>query len=198
MAKDSFEPQPWQVLASRTVYSGLPYVELSLQRVRLPDGREVTDFHQLRMPDYAMVVAEDLEGRILLLRQYKHGVGRAGLHVPGGLMAPGEAPLAAVQRELREETGYTAREWRSLGSFVTNANAGGGWGHFFAAKGARQESLPNSGDLEEMELVRLTPSEVAAAFAHGEINSLCTAAALALANRGPEPILGNATPPSDT
>jgi ADP-ribose pyrophosphatase len=180
MAKGSFEPLPWQVLETRTIYSGLPYVELSLQKVRLPDGREVNDFHQLRMPDYAMVVAEDLEGRILLLRQYKHGVGRVGLHVPGGLMAPGEAPLAAVQRELREETGYTAPEWRSLGSYVTNANAGGGWGHFFAAKGARPETAPDSGDLEEMELVRLVPAEVAAAFAHGEINSLCSAAALAL------------------
>jgi ADP-ribose pyrophosphatase len=181
MEPASFKHNPWVVLGCREVYAAPPFVSLSVERVRLPDGRVVEDFYQLEMPDYAIVVPRLADGRILLVRQYKHGVRAVGLHPPGGHMGPGESPLAAVQRELLEETGYVAGTWRSLGAYVSNANQGCGRAHFFLADNARLVAAPLSGDFEEMEMVFLTPEELSAAIAAGEVNSLAAVGALALA-----------------
>ncbi len=173
--------RPWQVLETREVYSAPPRIRVSVERVRLPDGRVVEDFHQIESFDYALVVARLEDGRILLVRQYKHGARSVGLYVPGGYIAPGEEPLVAAQRELLEETGCTSEEWRSLGKYVCNANQGCGHAHFFAAERVQPVTAPQSGDLEEMELVQLTTQETLAAIARGEVHSLGAVTALALA-----------------
>jgi ADP-ribose pyrophosphatase len=169
------------VLGSREIYAAPPFLRLGVEKVRLPDGHVVEDFYKVEMPDYALVVPVLPDGRILLLRQYKHGVGEIGLHPPGGHVAAGEPPLAAVQRELLEETGYEADHWSDLGVYTCNANQGCGRAHFFVAGNARQVADPRSGDLEQMEVVLLSREELFQAMAAGEVNSLGAVAALALA-----------------
>ncbi|TWU39592.1 NUDIX hydrolase [Novipirellula artificiosorum] len=171
----------WEVLERREVYSAPPFLALSVDRVRLPDGHVVENFHRIEKPDYALVVPRCRDGRILLLRSYKHGIGAIGLHPPGGHLDKGESPLTAVQRELLEETGYTAARWHSLGSYVTDANQGVCRGHFFMAEDAHPVAEPASGDLEEMELVWLAPDELQASIHAGEVNSLGAIAAITLA-----------------
>jgi len=173
--------RPWEVLGSREVYAAPPFLSLHVERVRLPDGRVVEDFHRIEKPDYALVVPVCEDGRILLLRQYKHGVRAAGLYPPGGHIAEGESPLEAVQRELLEETGYTAGHWHPLGAFTADANQGGCCAHFFLAKDAQAVAAAHSGDLEHMEIVLLTPDELQAAIRSGDVNALGAIAALTLA-----------------
>jgi ADP-ribose pyrophosphatase len=173
--------RPWKVLSRREVYASPPWIRVDAQRVRLADGRIVEPFHRVHLPDYALVVAAARDGRIAMLRQYRHGTGRVGLHVPGGFLKKGEAPLAAAKRELLEETGCVATGWRSLGRHVCNANLGCGHAHLFAARGAHPVADPDPGDLEEQELVWLTRAEAARALARGAVDSLASAAALALA-----------------
>ena len=117
-------------------------------------------------------------------------MGTAGLYPPGGHLAPGESPLAAVQRELLEETGYVAEHWHYLGVYTVDANQGCGRGHFFAAEGLTQSTSPASGDLEEMEIVLLTPDELSRAIAAGEVNALGSITALALAQLFPSGVDG--------
>lgn len=174
-------PAHWEMLDRRQIHDAWPYLRLSVERVRLPDGRVVEDFHRIEKPDYALAVPCFDDGRILLLRQYKHGAGKPGLYPPGGHMIEGESPLECVQRELLEETGYKADRWLNLGSYVVDANQGGGWANFFRAEGLHQETTPNSGDLEEIEIVGLTRDEVRAAVAAGDVNALGAIAALTLA-----------------
>jgi ADP-ribose pyrophosphatase len=171
----------WETLARREIYDASPFVRLNVERVRLPDGRIVEDFHRIEKPDYALVVPSFDDGRILLIRQYKHGVGRPGLYPPGGHMIEGESPLECVRRELIEETGYEAERWMNLGSYVVDANQGSGTAHFFRAKDLRQTTEPDAGDLEDMALVKLTPNEVCEAIRTGEVNVLGAVAALTLA-----------------
>ncbi len=178
--KEKDHHAPWQVLASRTVYSGLPWFEVIQQRVCLSDGQVVEDFHQIQMPDYAMTYAETADGRVILERQYKHGVGRVNLTFPCGTIFTGEDPLVAAQRELLEETGYQAAHCELIGKFVVQANYGSGHATFFHATGARPVAEPRSGDLEHIEVVLLTKDEIRAAIKSGEIITLDSAALAAL------------------
>ncbi len=173
--------KPWQVLDSREVFQAPPYIRVFRQKVRLPNGRVVDDYHQIRLTDFVMVVASTPDGRVLIERQYKHGIGEVTLVVPAGTLSPGEEPLAAAQRELLEETGYTAEDWRLVGSFVTHGNYGCAKAHVFVAQRAQAVARPDSGDLEDMEILLLRPEELYEALRSGRVHSLSAAAAIALA-----------------
>src|SRR6266508_6807174 len=133
---------PWQVVSSREIYSAKPWITLSRQQVLLPNGRLVNDYHQIVMPEYAVVFAETHDGLVIVERQYKHGIGKVTLMLPAGLKEEGEEPIQAARRELVEETGYAATEWRHLGSFVPNSNYGCGKAHLYHASNARQAGDP--------------------------------------------------------
>src|SRR5512146_403223 len=86
--------------------------------VRLPDGSEgVREY--IRHPGAVAIVALFDDGRVLLERQFRYPNGREFIELPAGKREPDEAPLATAKRELMEETGYAAREWRRLGVIHT-------------------------------------------------------------------------------
>lgn len=172
---------PWEVIQSRQVYSCPPWISLELQQIRLPDGRMVDDYHRIILPDYSVMFVETEDGRVVVERQYKHGVGAVTLTLPGGLVSPGEDPLIGAQRELLEETGYEAEHWRSLGSYVQNSNYAGSRGHLYAARNARWVREPNSGDLENIEILLLSREELLAAVQRNEVEVTSFVAAIALA-----------------
>jgi len=173
--------RPWQVLGERALYDASPFIKMSAQRIALPDGRVVEDFYQLAMPDFAAIYAETGDGRVVLMRCYRHGARRVCLTTPGGHLSPGEAPLEAAKRELLEETGYEAAAWQPLGSFITNANHRCQTAYFFRASGCRQVAEPDSGDLEEAELLLLTRAETLQAFHAGEFPFVSQVALFGLA-----------------
>ena len=135
------------------LFSGGPIREVSVESVRLPDNRIVSDYYVVRFPDYVLVYAEMEDGRIAMLRQYKHGPRRVCLTFPGGSIETGETPDDAARRELMEEIGCVAPKLDSLGAFVTNANQGCNTAHLFRASGCRRVAEPSSGDLEETEIL---------------------------------------------
>src|SRR2546425_11150110 len=102
--------RPWKVLGTTPVYRVDPWFAVERQKVELPDGRIIPDYHRITLPDCTGVVAQVEGGRFLVARQYRHGPGRVSLTLPGGGLNPGESPLEGAKRELLEETGYEARE----------------------------------------------------------------------------------------
>ena len=105
--------EPWEVLGS---YQAADYVifKARIDTLRSPRGAQ-GDFIILECPEWVNVVALTEDRQAIMVRQFRHGVRCAGLEFPGGMVDPGESPLAAARRELLEETGYEASEWRELG-----------------------------------------------------------------------------------
>jgi ADP-ribose pyrophosphatase len=100
-------------LDGEEVFSGR-LLKVHRDRVRLPDGSEgVREY--IRHPGAVAVVALFDDGRVLLERQYRYPHRRDFIEIPAGKLDPGEAHLDTAKRELLEETGYVAAEWRRLG-----------------------------------------------------------------------------------
>ena len=173
--------KPWKILERTPLYQAEPWLALERQKIQLPDGRIVPDYHRITLPDCAAVVARVDDGRYLLQRQYRHGPQCVTLVLPGGTLNSDESPLHGVQRELREETGYVAGDWKLLASVAMNANYGCGTLHIFSATGARRAVAPDNDDLEESELVLLTREELHTAVGNGEVAVLAALAAIMLA-----------------
>ena len=103
----------WPV-ASSTVQARGPVITLRTDLVQMPDG-DVAERQVVEHPGAVAVVALDETGQVLLIRQYRHPVRRLLWEVPAGLRdVPGEPTQITAARELLEETGYQARDWRVL------------------------------------------------------------------------------------
>jgi len=163
--------EPWQVLDEQILLQ-VPRMRVTRETVQLQDGRVVEDYFQIHMGGAAVIAAQDTEGRFLLLSMYKHGPRRAGLGFPGGGLERGETPLAAARRELMEETGYEAKDWRELGGYTVHSNQGCGFVTFFTARDAQATGVAVEEDLERHEFVLLAREEVLRALREGAFLSM--------------------------
>jgi ADP-ribose pyrophosphatase len=173
--------EPWKTLASRTVLDRSPWLSVEDRTVELPDGRVIDDWPWVETRAFANVVAVRRDGLFPVFRQTKYAVEGTSLGPVGGYLEPGEDPLVAARRELLEETGHEADDWRALGSYVVDGNRGCGIGHLYLACGAHEVAEPGADDLEEQALLLLRRDEVERALLAGEFRVLSWAAVVALA-----------------
>jgi rSAM/selenodomain-associated transferase 1 len=172
------EPPALQLAASELL-AGSPWRAIVEDRLEGPDGRE-TGYSYLAVPRAVFVVAVTHEREVLLVQQYRHPVRDWTLEVPAGSVHDGEAPLEAAQRELAEEAGGRAAEWRHLTTFYSSSAHISLRSDAFLATGVEVgEATPDKD--EEVALVRMPLDEAlsrarAGGFAEGQ-----TALALLLA-----------------
>lgn len=135
----------------------------------------------LELSDWVTVVARRPDGALVLVRQLRYGTQSTSLETPGGLVDPGERPLAAARRELREETGYRARRWRSLGWVNPNPALQTNRLHMFLALDAEAVATPRPDEREGLEVV-LVASDGPEARGGGAVRHALSALALARAH----------------
>jgi 8-oxo-dGTP pyrophosphatase MutT (NUDIX family) len=124
------------------------------------------------------MVALDAEGRSVMVRQFRFGVGYSTLETPGGMVDRGEHPLAAAQRELREETGYTGGSWHYLGAVEPNPAFHNHLCHHFLARDVVPSHAPAPTGGEAIRVELMTEADVRAAVQSGELRHALALSAL--------------------
>ncbi len=159
-------------LESTQVFRGR-LLDVRLDRVRLPDGEECQREY-VRHQGAVAVIAQLDNGQLLLVRQHRYPLRRAFLELPAGKIDPGEVILDTATRELREETGYSAADWRHLGVMHPCVGYSDERIEIFLARGVRREAEQNLDSGEFMDVLSLPLEDVLAAIKCGEITDAKT------------------------
>ena len=138
-----------------------------INRIILPNGHE-GEYGSIIHPGAALAVPITNEGNVIILRQYRFAVSRYLIEFPAGTLEDGETPLNSIKREIKEETGYSAKTWDKLGVLVPAPGYADEEIHLFLARDiSKLEKIP-SGDLDEdIEVLILSPSELDNLIASG-------------------------------
>ncbi len=170
-------PAPWSVLDSEELFDCRIF-SLLRRRMRRERPAAEADFYQLRSPDWVNIVALTDADELVLVEQFRHGVERLTLEIAGGMVDPGETPRQAAERELREETGYVAREWRQIGRIDPNPAIQDNCCHTFLALGAEPREEPSFDSTEQCRVVLAPWEETPRLVAEGEITHALVVVAL--------------------
>ena len=103
----------WTRLSSRYV-ADYKVTKVREDRYRFEPGDREADFLVCESSDWVVILPITVDGDVVFVRQFRHGVGHVVLEIPGGLIDGDESPEEAAKRELREETGYEATRVRKV------------------------------------------------------------------------------------
>lgn len=168
----------WRVTNSSVVVDSR-YLKLRKDTIELPDGNVIADYYVRESRGFSIIFAIAGDGRVILVRQYKHGIGKVLLELPAGAIDPGEEPLQTAVREFTEETGY-AGKMEFVRTFVidpTNANI---VAHLFFAPHVEHVGPPQLDATENITLEFATYDQLRGYVRDGTIDSVAHVASIYL------------------
>jgi 8-oxo-dGTP pyrophosphatase MutT (NUDIX family) len=147
----------WNLLSTEYVVD-LRIFRVRHDRYRLETSGAEQDFVVLEAPQWVNIVPVTARGEVVLVNQYRHGIRRATLEIPGGIIDPHESPEEAAVRELEEETGYVPQRVEFLGRVTPNPAILDNHCYSYLAEGCRLTAEPKPDPMERIEVV-LRPIE---------------------------------------
>jgi ADP-ribose pyrophosphatase len=170
----------------RTVFEGRVFT-VQVESITLPKGHAL-DAEVVRHPGSVVIVPVTAANDVILVRQYRHAIGRYTWELPAGSLKPGENVVAAARRECHEEIGMVPERLEALGSFFPTPGYCNEEMHFFLAAGLRE---PRAGDEEahqdedeDIETRQVSLDKLREMIRRGDIVDLKTVSGLALAAPG--------------
>lgn len=137
-----------------------PWLTARRDEIEYPDGRVQPEYYVLEYPSWINIIAITDDGQFILERQWRQALGIVSLEIPAGVVEDGETPLAAAQRELAEETGYTGGEWTELLTIAPNPGVMNNLCHCFLAQGVVHTTTQHLDDTEDLEVMLCSESDV--------------------------------------
>ncbi len=156
-----------------------PWYGVRQDRILLPDGSEGV-YNVVEHPDAVWIIPLTSAGEIVLIHNYRYPLQEWVWELPSGAIATGESPLEAAQRELREEAGGTAADWRLLMRLSTMDGIGTEHANLFLARGVTLSETAHEA-AEVMTVHHFPAAEVIRMARAGEMNDMASVLALLLA-----------------
>jgi 8-oxo-dGTP pyrophosphatase MutT (NUDIX family) len=144
---------------------------------RSPESGSEHSFFVVEANDWMNVIPVTEDGRILCVRQYRHGTEEISLEIPGGIIDDGESPIASARRELLEETGYEAAEIVEIGVVAPNPAIQNNRCYTFLATNVRHVGEQRLDATEDIDVVLIDQEDVPARIADGTISHALVVAA---------------------
>ena len=150
------EPGYWITLGTKYLYNK-PWLTMRQDSVQLPNGRVIDDYYIWEFPPWNNVLAVTKSKQVVLIRQYRHGIGKVFYELPAGVHdKTGESVLESAQRELLEETGFGGGSWKPLMELSANPALQNNITYSFLAEGVEEISKQALDATEEIS-VHLVP-----------------------------------------
>jgi ADP-ribose pyrophosphatase len=172
------EHRPWQVLKSENIINIGPWLNVRQQTVLLPNGKQIPTWFIIDYPDWINVIAETKDGRLVMIDQYRHGLGVTKYELVAGVIDEGETPLQAAQRELLEETGFGGGEWEEYMTLCPNTSCQSNLSYTFLARSVERLSEQHEEETEDIRVHVMDKKDVRELLEAGEIIQALHAAPL--------------------
>src|SRR6476646_5987465 len=149
----------WKVLESEYLYNE-PWLTVRKEKCELPNGKIMPAYYTLEYPTWVSAFALTKEGKVLLVKQYRHGLEVISTELPGGVVDKGETPEKAIERELKEETGYVFDSYEYIGKICANPATTNKYMHMYIAKGGVKKFDQSLDETEDVEVEVYSIEEV--------------------------------------
>lgn len=149
----------WKVIESKRLFSE-PWFTVRKDICELPNGNKHSAYYILEYPDWATAFALTDDDQVIMVKQYRHGLGEMSMELPGGVIDKGETAGLAIARELREETGYEFEQIEEIGKVAPNPATSNNYMHMFIARGGKKVADQKLDDTEDVEVLICSIEEV--------------------------------------
>ena len=112
----------WKLISRKVVYDGHPYIKISMDKVQLPNGKIIDDYHRIEVHNAVMLLVENEKKELLVYKEYRHGVAEVSLTFPAGGIESNENIYDAAKRELLEETGFEGKNFNILNDYIVSGS----------------------------------------------------------------------------
>lgn len=159
----------WKILSSEYLYKAT-WFTIRKDVCETKDGKIVEPYYVYEFPTWVSALALTEDNKVVMVRQYRHGIQETIIEVPGGCVDDSDENYQqAIARELLEETGYEFSDYTYLGRVSPNPSTNNNWMHMFLATGGRRVAEQNLDHNEEIEIVLKSIDEVKKLVADNEI-----------------------------
>lgn len=170
---DTKVEKPWEVDRSEQG-PNLVLFQARYDWVKNPRNLKSMKAVVLESADWVNIVAITSEKKVVVVRQYRFGVGKTTTEIPAGIIDAGETPEQAAIRELKEETGYTTASWKDLGWVETNPAFLNNHCHLWLALDVVKTHSPELDEGEEISVTELSLEEVYCEIEQGRMRNSLT------------------------
>ena len=149
----------WKIIESEYLHKE-PWLTIRKDKCQMPNGTIVPAFYVNEYPEWVNALAFTKDGKVLMVKQYRHGIRRIDMELPGGVAEEGETMDEAVRREMREETGYEFEKLEYLGKISANPSTTNNFMHMFLATGGEKKSDQELDETEDLEVHEISLDEL--------------------------------------
>ena len=168
----------WEEVSCEHIVSD-EWIDIRKSAFRFPDGSVFEPFYSYSRRNYVVIVATDIDGNYLCVRQFRQGIRKVTTEFPAGGIErnddkqygdekEAEDALEAAKRELAEETGYASDEWRQLIRIASNATIADNYAYIFEAKNCRKVGGQSLDETEFLNVKKYSEDELASLIKEGK------------------------------